>query len=131
METLFDPLRKIQVPATPEEQVRQWFITVLMDSCRVPQSLMKSEVGFCLAHKQFRADILIWDRNAAPLAVVECKRPSVALTQEVLDQAIRYNMALDLKWIILTNGQSTVVFHKNNGAFAAENKLPDYDEMLK
>jgi len=131
METLFDPLRKAEVPATPEEMVRQWFITILRDTCKVPVSLMKSEVGFKLGDKQFRADILIWDRQAAPLCVVECKRPSVPLNAQVLDQAIRYNMVLDLKWIILTNGNSTVVMHKKDGSFAVENKLPDYDEMLK
>lgn len=131
MKTLYDPLRKTAVKATGEEQVRQWFIGVLMDKCRVPSSLMNSEVGFKLGEKQFRADILIWDRNASPLAVVECKKPSVPLSADVLDQAIRYNMALGLKWIILTNGNHTVALCRNDGGFSAVDNLPDYDEMLK
>lgn len=131
MNTVFDPLRRKEVPLTPEEHVRQWFIAVLRDNCKVPVSLMNSEVGFTLGSKQYRADILVWDRNAAPLAVVECKKPDVPLDAQVLDQAIRYNMALDLKWLVLTNGKSTVVFRKNNGIFETVNYMPSYDQMLK
>lgn len=128
--SVFDPLRRRDVPLTPEERVRQWFIGILMQNCSVPQTLMNSEVSFKLGSKQFRADILIWDRNALPLAVVECKQPSVKLSAEVLDQAVRYNMALDLKWLILTNGTSTVVLKKNDGKFVNHNQLPSYEQML-
>lgn len=129
METVFDSLRRTDVPLTPEERVRQWFINVLKGQ-GVPTSLMNSEVAFKYGGKQFRADILIWDRNAAPLCVVECKRPDVKLSAEVMDQAIRYNMALDLRWIILTNGGSTLVLKKENDRFAPVAKMPSYDEML-
>lgn len=127
---VFDPLRRIEVPLTDEERVRQWFIAVLRDSCKVPVSLMNSEVGFKLGNKQYRADILIWDRKASPVAVVECKRPSVKISPEVLDQAIRYNMALDMRWIFLTNGTNTVVLKKIDGKFVPQNHLPDYEQML-
>lgn len=130
MDTVFDPLRKINVPLTPEEKVRQWFIGVLLSECSVPASLMNSETGFKYGGKQYRADILIWDRNAAAMAVVECKSPSVALGPAVLDQAIRYNMALDLKYLILTNGANTIVLRKKDGRFAPVNYLPTYDQML-
>ena len=71
--------------------------------------MMMSEVGFSLGGKQFRADILVYDRKAQPLVVVECKRPEVELTAEVLDQALRYNMVLDVKYIIITNGTKTFI----------------------
>lgn len=130
MQKIFDPLRKIEVPLTEEERVRQWFIGILAGRCAVPVSLMNSEVGFKLGRKQYRADILIWDRGAMPLAVVECKRPDVPLSAEVLDQAIRYNMALGLKWLFLTNGHNTIVLRKNDGKFVPVTNLPDYDQML-
>jgi hypothetical protein len=95
--SVWDPLRKKEVALTPEEKVRQWCIGVLRDKMGVPAHLMMSEAGFKLGEKQFRADILVYDRQARPLVVVECKRPEVELTQEVLDQAIRYNMVLDVK----------------------------------
>ena len=128
---VFDPLRRIEVPLTPEEQVRQWFIGILLEHSKVPRSLMNSEVAFNLGGKQYRADILIWDRNARPLALVECKQPSVTLNREVLDQAICYDLALNLRWIILTNGKKTIVLRKNDGKFVNVNFIPDYETMVQ
>lgn len=128
---VFDPLRRIEVPLTPEEQVRQWFIGILLEHSKVPRSLMNSEVAFNLGGKQYRADILIWDRNARPLALVECKQPSVTLNREVLDQAICYDLALNLRWIILTNGDKTIVLRKNDGKFVNVNFIPDYETMVQ
>lgn len=113
-----------------EEPVRQWFLNVLGNECHVPVSVMRPEVGFTLGAKQFRADILVWDRNAKPLAVVECKAPNVKLSPDVLDQAIRYNMVLNVNWIFLTNGLSTIVLHKSSSGYVVENELPDYERML-
>lgn len=127
---IYDRLRHIEVPLTPEERVRQWFVSVLENDCKVPVSLMNTEVGFTLGAKRYRADILVWDRDARPLAVVECKAPSVKLTEAVFDQAIRYNMALGLKWIVLTNGVTVFVFRRQGDGFVPFDKLPDYDEML-
>ena len=42
MELIWDPLRKKNVAATPEERVRQWFITQLRDRFKVPVTMMMS-----------------------------------------------------------------------------------------
>ena len=93
--------------------------------------MMMSEVGFCLGGKQFRADILVYDRKAQPLAVVECKRPEVELTAEVLDQALRYNMVLNVKYIIITNGTKTFIAKRQEGRFEFMNSVPSYNQMLE
>lgn len=128
--TVWDLLRKKEVALTPEEEVRQWFIGVLAGEMQVPVHMMMSEVGFRLAGKQMRADIVIYDRKAQPMAVVECKRPEVELTQEVLDQAIRYNMVLNVKYIIITNGRKTYICGRKEGSYAFLNTAPTYSEML-
>lgn len=128
--TIWDPLRKKEVALTPEEQVRQWCIRVLADKMQVPMHLMMSEVGFRLGEKQLRADILVYDRSARPLMVVECKRPEVALTQEVLDQAIRYNIVLDVRYMIITNGTRTFICRKQDGGFFFMDTVPTYNEMI-
>ena len=128
-QTIWDPLRKKEVALTPEERVRQWFVGVLSQSVGVPMHLMMSEVGFKLGGKQFRADILVYDRKAQPLAVVECKRPEVDLSAEVLDQAIRYNMVLNVKYIMITNGTATYIAGKEGERFVFLNKVPSYNEM--
>ena len=128
--TIWDPLRKKEVALTPEEQVRQWCIRVLAEQMQVPMHMMKSEVGFRLAGKHLRADILVYDRNARPLMVVECKRPEVALTQEVLDQAIRYNIVLEVKYMIITNGTKTFICQRRGDGFEFINTVPVYNDML-
>lgn len=128
-QTIWDPLRKKEVALTPEERVRQWCIGVLNNSMGVPLHMMMSEAGFKLGGKQFRADILIYDRTVAPLAVVECKRPEVDLTQEVLDQAIRYNMVLDVKYMIITNGTKTYICRKQENGYVFIDTVPKYNEM--
>lgn len=128
--TIWDPLRKKEVVLTPEEEVRQWCIGVLSRSMCVPMHMMMSEAGFKLGGKSFRADVLVYDRKAQPLMVVECKRPEVALTQAVLDQAIRYNMALNVKYIMITNGTKTFICRRKDAGFVFIDKVPVYDEML-
>ena len=127
---VWDPLRKKEVALTPEERVRQWCIGVLRDRMGVPAHLMMSEAGFKLGDKQFRADILVYDRQARPLVVVECKRPEVELTQDVLDQAVRYNMVLDVKYMIITNGTRTYICRKGEMGYRFIDYMPVYEQML-
>ncbi len=126
---VWDPLRKKEVALTPEEEVCQWCIRILTENMKVPMHMMMSETGFKLGNKQFRADILVYDRQARPLMVVECKRPSVELTREVLEQAVRYNMVLDVKYMIITNGIMTYMCEKRDGQFVFIDNVPIYEEM--
>ena len=130
MNTLYDPLRRRNVADTPEERVRQWFIGELMNTFGVPAHLMMSEAGLQYGAKKYRADILVYDRNGSPLTVVECKRPDVPLTESVARQALRYDMVLSVRWIILTNGGSTLAFVRSGGSFVPCPTLPDYNSML-
>ena len=131
MQTVRDPLRGKMVAATPEEQVRQWFIGVLCESAGVPMHMMRSEVPFKFGDsaKQYRADIVVYTREMTCAAVVECKRPDVALSESVLEQALRYNMVLDVGCIIITNGSRTYVARRRDGAFRWENTLPTYEDL--
>ena len=127
---IWDPLRKKMVALTPEERVRQWFVGVLRDTMRVPEHMMMSEVGFRLGDKKMRSDVVVYGRDAKPLAVVECKRPDVELTGDVLMQVVRYNMILDVKYIFITNGKRTVGFVKDGDeGLTRLTAFPGYDAM--
>ena len=130
--TVWDPLRKKEVAPTPEEKVRQWFIGYLHTDMKVPMHMMMSEAAISLGAKRFRADIVIYGRNAAPVAVIECKRPEVTLDKEVLMQAIRYNMVLNVKYIIVTNGRSTHICERkaDGSGYVFTGRAPQYDEMI-
>jgi len=134
MRTVFDPLRRKEVALTPEEEVRQWCIKVLAGQLQVPMHMMMSEAGFKLGEKKFRADIIVYDRHARPLAVVECKRPEVELSREVLDQVVRYNMVLNVTYMIITNGRQTFACRRmeTDGKlhYSFIDKVPSYNEMI-
>ena len=127
---IWDPLRKKSVRLTPEEEVRQWFISVLHEGMKVPEHMMMSEVSLTWNGLDYRADLVVYDRQAHPLLVAECKRPEVELTQEVVDQAIRYNNALDVRYIVITNGLKTFMFERGTDGFAFVEKAPMWEEML-
>lgn len=127
---IWDPLRRKMVSLTPEEQVRQWFIGVLRDVCKVPEHLMGSEVALRVGQKKQRADIVVFGRDASPVAVVECKRPDVDIDKDVLMQAARYNLCLGVRWVMLTNGKRTVVLKRGvEGGLKTVDTLPQYAEM--
>ncbi len=128
---IWDPLRRKTVALTPEEGVRQWFIdAVLKGVMGVPEHMMMSEVGFSLGDKSLRADIVVWGRDAKPLAVVECKRPDVELTGDVLMQVARYNMILSVRYVFMTNGKKTVgIAFDGKGGMVRMTDYPGYDTM--
>ncbi len=130
MSLIWDPLRRKEVTATPEEQVRQWFILQLQEVFKVPVHMMKSEVGFKFGDKRYRADILVYDRDLRPLVVVECKRPDVSIDAAVIEQSMRYNSVLGVHFIILTNGNLTYLYKMKDGTFVPCETVPDYNEML-
>ncbi|MBQ9713425.1 MAG: type I restriction enzyme HsdR N-terminal domain-containing protein [Bacteroidales bacterium] len=140
MEKVFDPIRKKEVPLTPEERVRQWFIRILLDQAKVPQTMMRVEAGMKFgqeigsvggtSRKTYRADILVYDRSLKPLLVVECKREDVPITEEVLLQALRYNSVLGVRFLVLTNGQRTVICSLGKDGATYLQALPSWEEMI-
>ena len=128
---IWDPLRRKSVRNTPEEAVRQWFISVLHEGMGVPEHMMGSEVSFRHGAKDYRADILVYDRSARVIMIVECKRPEVELNQEVVDQAIRYNNELDVKYMAVTNGHKTFMFKRSGGGWEFLQKAPTWEDMLQ
>ena len=134
MNRVWDPLRKKLVVLTPEERVRQWFIGVLKERLKVPEYMMMSEVGLKLGEKPFRADILVYGRDTAPLMVVECKRPETEMSREVLEQALKYNLVLGVRYIVITNGEKTFGFRSTGNPevpFEQITSFPDWETMQK
>lgn len=129
-EYIWDPLRRKSVRNTPEEAVRQWFISVLHEGMKVPEHMMGSEVSLKVGQKDYRADIVVYDRRAHPVMVVECKRPEVTLDQDVVDQALRYNQQLDVKYIAITNGPKTFIFQRQADGWQFLEKAPLWEEMI-
>ena len=100
---VFDPIRRKWVAWTEEEKVRQFFILQLINELKVPASHISVERKITLNGLTKRYDIVVY-KDAKPWMVVECKAPHIPLTQDVLDQAGRYNQTLNAEIIGVTNG---------------------------
>jgi predicted type IV restriction endonuclease len=101
---IFDPARKKFVTLTPEEWVRQHVIRYLNEDRGYPLSLMAVEVQLEINKLKKRMDILVHGRDLKPILIVECKAPSVKITQETFDQAARYNLSAGADYFFITNG---------------------------
>lgn len=103
-ERVFDIIRKKYVVLTPEEWVRQHIIHYLINEHKFPKALISVEKQLLLNGLTKRTDIVLYNRHANPILIVECKSPDVALNQAVVDQAARYNLTLRVPWLWVTNG---------------------------
>ena len=51
-----------------------------------------------------RCDTVVYDRLLKARMIVEYKRPDVDITQKVFEQICRYNMVLQVDYLIVSNG---------------------------
>lgn len=107
---IFDFIRKKWVALTPEEQVRQYFLHFLTEERNIAASHIAVERKIDVNGLPQRFDILIFSSDGKPAMVVECKQPSVPLTQSVAEQAARYNKTLKAPFVAITNGLSSLFF---------------------
>lgn len=123
----FDRYRKKYIQLTPEEWVRQHFL-YLLEQRYYPRTLLKTEGGLVQHKKLGRTDIVAYNRDATPFLLVECKRPEVVLSQEVINQAARYNLSLRAPHLAVTNGLKHQIFaiDFNGGKYQALPDLPVY-----
>ena len=56
--------------------------------------------------------------------IIECKEMSVALNTKVLEQVLRYNVALQVPYLVITNGSYCYAFEIADGHMKAIDKLP-------
>ncbi|MFL2570372.1 MAG: type I restriction enzyme HsdR N-terminal domain-containing protein [Parvicellaceae bacterium] len=101
---VFDELRKKWVVLTKEENVRQHLWKYLHHQYKYPKSLMIAEKKVTVNSLTKRFDLLIFNNNGQPEIIVECKAPEIKITNDTLEQVLRYNINIKAKYLILTNG---------------------------
>ena len=106
----YDIIRSRWVPLTEEEKVRQFLIHFLIEQRRVPQSHLSVERQITIDGLTRRYDLVVFDSSGNPLLVVECKAPTVALTQKVVEQVGHYNKTLRAPYIGVCNGLQQIYF---------------------
>lgn len=123
-ELIFCIIRKRWILITPEEWVRQNFLLYLIEVLKYPASLIAVEKQMMLADVKKRFDIVVYDKYAKPFIIVECKEMNVALSESTLQQALRYNIQVRAKHLVVTNGSYCAAFRQEEGSFVMEDKIP-------
>ena len=116
---VWDSLRHMWLTLTPEEWVRQHLIGWLVTAKGIPALRISQEYPVNINGQHQRADIVVIDDYAHPYILAECKAPSVAIDNDVLMQAMRYNAIVEARYILLTNGLSLYCFEYANGNYRA------------
>lgn len=123
---VFDPIRKIYCTLTPEEEVRQKMLYYLVEQKKYPSGLIAVEYSIKVNGLPKRCDIVVFNREAKPVMIVECKAEYVPITQKVLDQAIRYYSGMNVDYLLLTNGKTIFCYHIDieNNKIEALSEIP-------
>lgn len=127
---VFDPLRGRYCALTPEEEVRQKALYLLVEHLDVPSGLIAVEYSVKVNGLDKRCDAVVFDRNGNPIMIVECKAATVKLSQSTLEQAVRYYSALQPRYLMLYNGNECYCFKSENSKLTALDHLPAYAELL-
>ena len=130
-EEVFDVVRKKYVALTPEEWVRQHFINFLIREKHTPASLISVERKLIFNGMPGRTDLVVYNRQAEPKMVIECKSAEVKISQDVFDQIARYNMTLKVNYLIVTNGIEHFCCRMdyNRQKYQFVDNIPDYEEL--
>ena len=123
---IFDSQRKVWLILTPEEWVRQNFISYLMKILHYPSSLIAVEKEIILNGLKKRFDILVYNENHKPWMMVECKAPEVDLSEKVLRQVLIYNQSVPVSYFVITNGKNTMGWRKAEGEMKPVEDLPGW-----
>lgn len=128
---VWDVWRKKWVVLTPEEWVRQHVAHHFVTQLGFPAGRIGLEISLKVNDMMKRADMVVYSAQGRPQLVVECKAPSVAITQSVLDQVARYNLALGVNVLVVTNGITTYCCQVNHQAASVSfiGAIPTYAEM--
>lgn len=127
---VFDPLRGRYCTLTPEEEVRQKALYLLVEHLDYPAGLIAVEYSIKVNELDKRCDAVVFGKDGHPLMILECKAASVKLTQSTLEQAVRYHSVLQPKFLMLYNGQECYCFKSENGKLNALDHMPAYPELL-
>lgn len=101
---IFDEIRKKFIFLTPEEWVRQHVVHFLVNSKKYPKSLINVEKQLRINGLIKRYDIVVYHPDGRINLLVECKAPSVKISQDTFDQIARYNHTLNANFLMVTNG---------------------------
>lgn len=129
---VWDIVRKKWILLTPEEWVRQHLIQYLHTKKGFSLGLMAVEKSIQLNGMKRRYDLVLYNQQSQPVLLAECKAPEIRITQQVFDQAARYNLVMKVPYLLITNGLehycSRIDFE--NSSFEFMRDIPSRGEII-
>ena len=125
---IFDIIRKKYVVLTPEEWVRQHVVLFLIEEKKYPISLIAVEKQLKINSLLKRTDVVVFNTNGTPEILIECKAPSVAISQATFDQIARYNLTAQSNYLMVSNGLNHYFcqIDKENETYVFLKEIPNY-----
>jgi hypothetical protein len=125
---IFDEIRKKFILLTPEEWVRQHTIQFLLNENKYPKSYINVEKLIKINDLSKRYDVVVFQPNGEIYLLIECKAPEVQITQQTFDQIARYNLVLNAKYLMVTNGLNHYFCQMDfeNEKYIFLKELPEY-----
>jgi len=93
--------------STPEELVRQLTIQHLVNESEYARGLINLERKISVNGLTRRFDIVVYNSDGSPSILIECKAPTIKLSQKTFDQASAYNLEVKAPYLVITNGIDT------------------------
>lgn len=125
---IFDEIRKKFILLTPEEWVRQHVIHFLLHEKQYPKSHINVEKVVTVNGMKKRYDLVVFRADGSIFLIVECKAPSVSITQDTFDQIARYNFTLQASYLMVSNGLNHYFCQMDfeNQKYIFVKELPEY-----
>ena len=128
-------VRQSLIKESPEEIIRQAFVSFLLHEKNVPIGCIDVEYSMSKVKNgdRKRADIVVYsdDSKSKVILVVECKKSNLILTDRATDQVKYYNDILKAQTVIITNGIDFLALTKIDGEYKQIQKVPSFNELLK
>ena len=92
---------------------------------------MANEVLLNLNGTKKRCDTVLYKRDLSARMIVEYKAPHIEITQAVFDQITRYNMVLQVDYLVVSNGMQHYCCRMDydTQSYSFLSDIPDYDAL--
>ena len=129
---IFDEIRKKFILLTPEEWVRQHVVQFLLQEKNYPKSYINIEKLIKINSLTKRYDIVVYQPNGELFLLIECKAPEVKITQETFNQIARYNLVLNAKYLMVSNGLNHYFCQMDfeNEKYVFLEELPSFENRI-
>ena len=97
---------------------------------KYPKSLINVEKVLNVNGLRKRYDVVVFNPDGSIFILVECKAPEIKTSQATFDQIARYNLVLNAKYLMVSNGLNhyfcKIDFENEKYVFLEE--LPNFGE---